>query len=99
MTDFVTWGGLATVSGAIAFTALVTQFIKGIGFIDRIPTRFVSYIVALAILLAAYGFTDVRGIGNYVLCLFNALVVALGSNGTYDAIQSFTKNKNEDTTE
>lgn len=97
MTDFVTWGSLATVSGAIAFTALVTQFVKGIKFIDRISTRFVSYAIALIILLAAYGFTGVTGVGNYALCLLNALVVALGSNGAYDAIHSITGNQPKNT--
>ncbi len=32
-------------------TTLITQLIKGIGFIDRIPTRIVAYVIALIVLL------------------------------------------------
>ena len=50
MNDFFTWAILATYAGATLATTLVTQLLKGIGFIDRIPTRIFSYIVALIIL-------------------------------------------------
>lgn len=98
MTDFVTWSYLATSAGAIVMTTLITQFIKGIGFIDKIPTRITSWVVALIILVAAFAFTGVTGIGNYALCIFNAVVVSLASNGTHDALnENFGKGANNDT--
>ena len=57
MNDFFTWTILATYAGATLATTLVTQLLKGIGFIDRIPTRIFSYVIALIILLVATFFT------------------------------------------
>lgn len=95
MTEFVTWAYLGTMAGATAFTMLVTQFIKGIGFIDRIPTRIVSYVVALVTLVAAFGFTGVTGVSNYALCVVNALIVALASNGGYDVLNQGISSSNK----
>ena len=57
MQDFFTWAMLATYAGAVLATTLITQLLKGVGFIDRMPTRIFSYIVALAVLLVATFFT------------------------------------------
>ncbi len=50
MNEFFTWTMLATYAGATLVTTLITQLIKGIGFIDRIPTRLTAYAVALVVL-------------------------------------------------
>ena len=41
--EFFTWAVLLTYAGATLATSLVTQLIKGVGFIDKIPTRLTSY--------------------------------------------------------
>ena len=86
---FFDWGVLATYAGATAATIAVTQVFKG-GFIDRIPTRLFAYIVALIILIAATAFTDGITPESAALCIVNALMVSLASNGAYDAV--ITKN-------
>lgn len=77
---------LLTYSGATLATALVTQFLKGVRWLDRLPTRALSYAIALIIMLtarlAAGGF-DWR---SAALTLINAVVVALAANGTHDAM-------------
>lgn len=92
MNDFFTWAILATYAGATLGTTLVTQLLKGISFIDRIPTRIFSYVVALIILLAATFFTGALTWDAAVLCVVNAVVVSLAANGAFDALT--TKNKN-----
>lgn len=92
MNDFFTWAILATYAGATLGTTLVTQLLKGISFIDRIPTRIFSYVVALIILLTATFFTGALTWDAAVLCVVNAVVVSLAANGAFDALT--TKNKN-----
>ena len=86
MNDFFTWGLLSSYSGAILAVTLVTQFVKGVGFIDRIPTRFVSWVIAVIVLILAQLFTAQLTVSTGILTLLNAVVVSLAANGTYDAI-------------
>ena len=93
MNDFFTWSLLATYSGAILATTLITQFVKGIPFIDKIPTRFVSWIIAVVVLILAQLFTQQLTWSSAALTLINAVVVSLASNGTYDAINAVARDK------
>ena len=77
---------LLTYAGATLATSLVTQLIKGVGFIDKIPTRITSYAIALVVLLAATFFTGGLTLESGVLCVVNAVVVSLASNGAFDAV-------------
>ncbi len=86
MNDFFTWSLLGSYSGAILAVTLITQFVKGIGFIDKIPTRFTSWIVAVVVLILAQAFTAQLTVSSAVLTLLNAVVVSLAANGTYDLI-------------
>lgn len=77
---------LLTYSGATLAVTLITQFIKQTFAVRRLPIRLVSYLAAIAILLAAslaYG----AGIKELPLIPLNAIVVALAANGSYDALQ------------
>ena len=91
MNDFFTWAILATYAGATLATTLVTQLLKGIGFIDRIPTRIFSYVIALIILLVATFFTGALTWDAAALCVVNAVVVSLAANGAFDAVNSNKK--------
>ena len=73
-------------AGAVAATTLITQLLKGVSFIDKLPTRVFAYIVALVILLAATAFTGGLTWSSGGLCVINAAVVALAANGAYDAV-------------
>ena len=84
--EFFTWTMLATYAGAVMATTLVTQLLKGVGFISKIPTQIFSYVVALAILLAATFFGGQWTWPDAALCLLNAVVVSLASNGAYEAM-------------
>ena len=86
MNEFFTWTTLATYAGATLATSLITQLIKGLGFIDKIPTRITSYAIALVVLVAATFFTGGLTLEAGALCVINAVVVSLAANGAYDAI-------------
>ena len=86
MNEFFTWTTLATYAGATLATSLITQLIKGVGFIDKIPTRITSYAIALVVLLAATFFTGGLTLEAGALCVINAVVVSLAANGAYDAV-------------
>ena len=86
MNEFFTWAVLLTYAGATLATSLITQLIKGLGFIDKIPTRITSYAIALVVLLAATFFTGGLTLEAGALCVINAVVVSLASNGAFDAV-------------
>ncbi len=82
-----TWALLATHGGATAATAVVVQFLKG--WLDKrlkLPTQLLSYIIALAIMLAAAFFTGTATVSNAGIIVINAVVVSLASNGAFSAL-------------
>lgn len=86
MQEFFTWETLATYTGAVLAVSVITQFIKGVGFIKLIPARITAYIVALVIMLAALFFAGNVTPANIGLTVINAVVVALAANGTHDVL-------------
>lgn len=91
LTEFLNWANLATYSGAMAATVLFTQILKGI--LDKvfyIPTRFLAYIVAFAVLVCAHIFTATLNISTFLLCIVNAAIVATSASGTVDAVRSLS---------
>lgn len=86
MNDFLTWDILTTYSGTILAVTIVTQFIKDLGFISKIPARIVAYFVSVIIMITALFFTGTFAWSAFVLTFINAIFVALAANGAYDAI-------------
>lgn len=86
MEEFFTWSALGTYAGATLAVTLITQLIKGIGWIDKIPTRITSYVVALIVLIAAAAVAGELTWATAGLAIINAVVVALAANGAYDGI-------------
>jgi len=84
--EFFTWNGLTTYTGLVLAVTLITQFIKGVGFIDRIPTRFVSYVISIVVMNAALIFTASWTWSGFALAFLNAVIVSLASNGTHDGL-------------
>jgi len=84
MQEFFTWAMLGTYAGAVLATTLITQLIKE--WLKSIPTRIVSYVIALVVLLAAAAFNNALTLADGALCLFNAVIVSLAANGGFDAV-------------
>ena len=84
MDDFFSWQTLATFAGASAATAIITQFFKGA--FQKLPTQWLSYIIAVVILFAATYFTGGLTLSTAAITPLNAILVALAANGAYSAV-------------
>ncbi|OQA72447.1 MAG: hypothetical protein BWY35_01394 [Firmicutes bacterium ADurb.Bin248] len=89
--EFFTWSMLATYSGALAATMGITQLLKGVGFIEKIPTRIFSWVIAVIVLIAANFFLGSLTADTVGISFLNAVVVSLAANGGYDLIASVKK--------
>lgn len=95
MSEFFTWDMLGTYAGCTAATGLITQYIKGVGVLARIPTQVVSYVLALVLMLLSAVFTYGITLDGIVLTAFNAVIVSLASNGGYAAVERVAEKMNE----
>ena len=91
MDTFFTWSTLATLAGASVAVGLVTQFLKDA---IKIPTQWLSYIIAVVILAAATLFTGGTDAALWAIIPLNAVIVSTSANGAYAAILRAT-NKTE----
>lgn len=85
--EFFTWEAMGTLSGAMFAVAIITQIIKNLPGVSRIPTQLVSYVLALVVLIAAHAFTDGLTASVAALAAVNAAVVSLAANGGYAALK------------
>ena len=83
--NFFTWEYLTTYAGAVLAVTVIVQFTKELRYIKDIPTRVWAYLVAVVLLLLSTFFT-VRPITPAVilLCIINAVLVAMAAVGGYD---------------
>lgn len=85
MNEFVTWQTLGTYAGAVMMVTIITQFLKQTP-LRNINTNLLAYIVSALILVGAEAFTGAElTVQGVILCLLNAVIVALAAGGTYDA--------------
>lgn len=81
----VTWEYLVTVAGASLMTLLIVQFIKApLDKVWKVPTAFVAYMIALAILVSAHAMTSGMNANTFLLCLLNAFIAATSAMGMYE---------------
>ena len=86
MEEFFTWSALGTYAGATLAVTLITQLVKGVGWIEKLPTRITSYLVALVVLIAAAAVAGELNWSTAGLAAINAVVVSLAANGAFDAV-------------
>ena len=85
--EFFDWNMLGGYAGAVLAVGVITEVIKDIPGVKRIPTQIMSYILALIVLMLAMLFGGGFSAQGAVLAMFNAALVSLGANGGYAAIQ------------
>lgn len=85
--NFFDWSYLGTFAGALAAVALITQMIKNLPGIKRIPTQLMSWVLAVVVLLLAQWFGGTLDAQSAVLSLFNGAMVSLAANGGYAALK------------
>lgn len=85
MNEFVNWTTLGTYAGAVMMVTLITQFLKQTP-LGKLNAQLLSYVIAVLILIGAEAFTGgAVTVDGVLLCLINAVMVALAANGAYDA--------------
>lgn len=88
--EFFDWNMLGTYAGAVAAVGVLTQITKGIPGISKIPTQAWSYVLALITLLLAMVFGDGFTAEGAVIAIFNAAIVSLAANGSYETLHRIT---------
>ena len=83
MNEFFTWQTLATLAGASVAVGLLTQFLKSA---IKIPTQWLSYILAVVILTVATFFTGGTDASIWAIIPLNAVIVSTSANGAFAAI-------------
>lgn len=85
--SFFTWSDLATYAGSTLAVMIVVQFTKELPVIKKIPTRLWAYLLSVVILILGTVFT-VSPIApqDILLCLINAVLVAMAAIGGYHAV-------------
>lgn len=81
MNELLNWTTLGTLAGATAAVLLITQYIKPL-LPKKIDTRLIALVLAVIILEIA---TAVSGgaAQDYILAIFNAVLVASSAMGAY----------------
>lgn len=85
--SFFTWADLATYAGATVAVLIMVQFTKDLPGIVKIPTRIWAYILSVIVLVLATVFTvDAVTPSVILLCLVNAVIVAMAAVGSYHTV-------------
>lgn len=85
--SFFTWADLATYAGATLAVLTIVQFTKELPGIKAIPTRIWAYILSVIILVLATVFTVSPITPSVILlCLVNAVIVAMAAVGAYHTV-------------
>lgn len=85
--NFFDWNMLGTYAGATMAVGVITEIIKDIPGVKKIPTQLTSYVLAFIVLICAMFFADSFTVQGAALAAFNAALVSFGANGGYAAIQ------------
>ncbi|MBQ7278885.1 MAG: hypothetical protein IJR17_06780 [Clostridia bacterium] len=84
---FFTFEQLASYGGATMAVLIITEFTKDLPGIRRLHTRLWAYLLAAVLLVLATVFTvPVVRAQDVLLCLINAVIVAMAAVGGYDTL-------------
>lgn len=81
MDEFLTWEVLLTFTGLVTTTYMVTEFTKEIPLINKIPTKYWSYLIALVLLVSVNLVSGTFRYEDILLYLLNGIPVSLSANG------------------
>lgn len=85
--SFFTGADLTTYAGATVAVLIMVQFTKELPGIVKIPTRIWAYILSVIVLVLATVFTvDAVTPSVILLCLVNAVIVAMAAVGSYHTV-------------
>lgn len=84
---FFSWSSLGTFAGALAAVMLITELVKDVPLLKKVPTQLVSWVLGTAVLVLAHVFSDGLDWQRGALCILNGALVALAANGGYAAVK------------
>ena len=83
--SFFTWEALSTYAGATIAVMIIVQFTKELPVIVKIQTRAWAYIIAVLLLVLSAVFSGQPITPAMILlCIVNAVIVAMAAVGGYD---------------
>lgn len=95
--NFFTWADLATYAGSTVAVLIIVQFTKDLPIIVKIPTRVWAYIMSVIVLVAATVFTVSPITPSVILlCLINAVIVAMAAVGSYHTVADIKEKGEQD---
>lgn len=81
MDDFITWEILTTYATFVTIVFMVVEFTKELKFINKIKTKYWSFIIAFILLTITNAVTGTFRIVDLVLYALSAISISLGANG------------------
>ena len=84
MDKFFTYEMLMTYATCVTAVFGTTQFIKEIPGIKKIPTKYVSFLVAIIIVILSNIATGQFKVSNILLYILSSVFISMNSNGIYD---------------
>ncbi|WP_366924483.1 hypothetical protein MFMK1_001461 [Metallumcola ferriviriculae] len=82
-----TYGILGTLAGAVTATVLVVEFLKGMGPIRSVPTRWMALAVAYLIIISTSMATGQFNLRDLLLYFLNSLLVAASALGSWEVLK------------
>lgn len=84
MDKFFTYEMLLSYATCVTAVFGVTQFIKEIPGIKKIPTKYVSFLIAVIIVTLSNVATSQFKVSNILLYILSSVFISMNSNGIYD---------------
>ena len=92
MDNFFTWEILKTYASFVTIVFMVVEFTKEIKIINKIPTRYWSFIISLILLIAVNLVSNTFRPIDIILYMLSSMAISLGSNG----LSNFNEKKGSD---
>lgn len=84
MNEFVTWAALLAFGSLSTIVYTLTEFTKELPFVNRIKTKYYSYLIALVLILISTAVTGLFQTVDLTLYAISAVFVSLSANGLSD---------------
>ena len=81
MENFITWEILTTYATFVTIVFMVVEFTKELKFINKIKTKYWSFIIAFVLLTITNAVTGTFRLVDLVLYALSGISISLGSNG------------------
>lgn len=91
MDNFLSWDTLTTYASFVTIVFMVVEFTKELKFINKIPTKYWSFLIALILLTITNIVMKTFKTFDIVIYILTSISISLGSNG----LSNFNKRESE----